>query len=224
MKNIFLGALVHFLSAAIAVAQTSCTADVNQDSVVNLQDLLSMLVFYRDSCLEEATVFPSLIVSEIHYNPNSEQGNDSDWEFLELYNPNAFSVSLDGWKLTDAVFLVFASTDSIGAEAFFVVARNADTLAMSVPGHTPIAQWNSGESLNNTGETATLVDPMDQTAVAVAYEDNDGWITEPDGDGPSLELMDYNLPNEEAASWATSFVLGGTPGAINSMWGLSEVE
>jgi hypothetical protein len=95
---------------------------------------------------------------------------------------------------------------------------------MSVPGHTPIAQWNSGGSLNNTGETVTLVDPMDETAVAVAYEDNDGWITEPDGDGPSLELMDYNLPNEEAASWAASFVLGGTPGAINSMWGLSEVE
>ena len=96
MKNIFLGALVPFLSATIAAAQTSCTADVNQDSVVNLEDLLSMLVFYGGSCHDEATIFPTLIVSEIHYNPHSAQGNDSDWDFFYSITPMPFLFHLKG--------------------------------------------------------------------------------------------------------------------------------
>jgi hypothetical protein len=59
---------------------------------------------------------------------------------------------------------------------------------------------------------------------AVAYEDNDGWVPEPDGTGPSLEWMDPNLNNAAADSWTFSLVFGGTPGWANSMWGLSDLE
>ena len=224
MRNVIAGVLTPFLGTAMALGQSSCDADLNGDQIVNLQDLLGMLVHYGDSCLNTPMEFPTLVISEIHYNPNSVQGDDSDWEFLELFNPNEVSVALSGWKLANAISLNFSELDSIRSQQFIVIARNADTLSLVAPIETPVIPWNIGGSLNNTGETITLLNPNDEVVVSIAYEDNDGWIDEPDGEGPSLELMDYHLPNEEVASWAASFLFGGTPGTYNSMWGLSETE
>ena len=69
--------------AALAILATTqslhaqCTGDLNNDQTVDLQDLLTLLVHYGDSC-EFWHLLPQLHVSEIHYNPNSAQGNDSD--------------------------------------------------------------------------------------------------------------------------------------------------
>jgi len=37
-------------------------------------------------------------ISEIHYNPSTEQGTDLEWEFVEIYNPHEFGLNLSGWK------------------------------------------------------------------------------------------------------------------------------
>ena len=224
MRKVLAGAFAPFLGTVLAFGQTSCDADINGDQVVNLEDLLGMLIHYGDSCKYAPVQFPTLVISEIHYNPNSAQGNDSDWEFLELFNPTDETVALLGWKLDNAISLSFSEEDSISAQQFVLIARNADTLSMVVPSETPVFQWDSGGSLNNSGETITLLNPNEEVVVSIAYEDNDGWVDQPDGAGPSLELMDYHLPNEEVASWSASFLFGGTPGATNSMWGLSETE
>jgi hypothetical protein len=224
MRQAITGVLIPFLLTGISHGQTSCDADLNGDLVVNLEDLLGMLVHYGDSCAITQIIHPTLVVSEIHYNPNSLQGNDSDWEFLELFNPNENVIPLQGWMLSDAVSHSFTEMDSIGAFSFFVVARNADTLSTVVAQEIGLAEWNSGGGLNNTGGTITLLNPGEEAVVSISYEDNDGWIETPDGEGPSLELMDFNLPNAEVASWAASFVFGGTPGMSNSMWGLSDTE
>ena len=50
----------------------------------------------------------------------------------------------------------------------------------------------------------------------VEYDDSQPWPTEPDGNGPTLELLSPELPNDIAGSW--SFSLGnGTPGYVNSV-------
>ena len=42
-----------------------------------------------------------LIISEIHYNPAEIQGNDSEWEFVEIYNPNSYQVDIGNWAFYD---------------------------------------------------------------------------------------------------------------------------
>ena len=224
MRNLILWTLVHVFSAGSSLGQTSCDADLNGDFVVNLHDLLSILTHFGDSCQILEPSYTTILVSEIHYNPHSSQGNDSNWEFLELFNPNDFAVPLAGWQLDNAIAHSFEESDLIDVHGFLVIARNRDTLADFVPSETPIIQWGNNEGLNNSGETVTLLDPQNDVVATVSYEDNDGWVTAPDGQGPSLELMDINLPNAEVASWAASFSFGGTPGSSNSMWGLSENE
>jgi len=213
--------------ALLAISHTlhaQCTGDLNNDQTVDLQDLLSLLVHYGDSCSSGPDAFPPLHISEIHYNPNSTQGNDSDWEFLELYNPNNAPVALEGWRLSNAVTMTFDGNDTIPGLGFFTVARNLDSLSTVLPATAPSAQWNSGEGLNNTGETVELRSPDDVIQVAVAYQDDDGWSPEPDGQGPSLEWYDVGLPNDTPDSWTFSLILGGTPGLPNSAWGLSDPE
>ncbi len=212
------------LMAITEPMHAQCTGDLNHDQTVDLHDLLSLLVHYGDSCLEAPDSYPLLQISEIHYNPNSAQGNDSDWEFLELYNPNSEPIALEGWRLSNAVAMVFQIDDTIPSLGFFTVARNLDSLLTVLPVSARCAQWNSGEGLNNSGETIELRSPDDVIQMAVAYEDNDGWSTEPDGQGPSLEWFDVGLPNESADSWTYSLVFGGTPGMANSAWGLSDPE
>jgi len=204
--------------------QSSCTADLNDDQVINLHDLLALLVHYGDSCSPDMATYPTINISEIHYNPNSAQGNDSDWEFLELHNPHPYPIGLQDWSLQNAVSFSFSANDTIPEAGFFVIARNLDSLASVLPFDVPAKQWNAGESLNNTGETIELRAPDASLVMAISYEDNDGWVTEPDGMGPSLEWMDTGLANDQVDSWTYSLIFGGTPGAQNSMWGLSDPE
>lgn len=224
MRRNVTGSAALLFMAISHILNAQCTGDLNHDQTVDLQDLLSLLVHYGDSCDGATPTYPQLHLSEIHYNPNSAQGNDSDWEFLELYNPNMEPVELEGWKLTNAISFTFQTSDTIPGHGFFTIGRDLDSLLTVLPKSAPCAQWNNGEGLNNTGETIELRSPDDIVVIAVAYEDDDGWSAEPDGQGPSLEWFDIELPNEAPDSWTFSMFFGGTPGANNSAWGLSDPE
>ena len=86
------------------------------------------------------------------------------------------------------------------------------------------AEWNSVEGLNNTDETVKLPSPDASMQMAVASDDDDGWSTAPDGQGPSLEWFEVGLANDATDSWTFSLVFGGTPGAAISAWGLCDPE
>jgi hypothetical protein len=74
-------------------------------------------------------------------------------------------------------------------------------------------------SLSNGGEIVSHLDAGVALVDSVEYEVEAPWPTEPDGDGPTLELINPNLDNSLAASWKASIVAvapHGTPGAENS--------
>ena len=51
----------------------------------------------------------------------------------------------------------------------------------------------------------------------VEYKDSYPWPTEPDGNGPTLELINPDFANEIANAWGFS-IENGTPGIINSVY------
>ncbi len=210
-------------AAPAASAQTGCTGDLNTDGTINLLDLMALLSVYGSSCPTPAAP-PVVRFSEIHYNPSPAQGNDSDWEFVELHNLETYAVNLSGWRLAQGLSGTFPEGFVIAPHGFAVACIRTDSLATVVPPGIPLFQWPSSASLNNSGEFIALLRPDGSESDFVPFEDNDGWMTAPDGGGPSLEWMDTGLDNDLASSWAASFLLGGTPGAPNSMWGLSDPE
>jgi hypothetical protein len=83
-----------------------------------------------------------------------------------------------------------------------------------------VGDWGFG--LGGGGDAVRLFDPSGALVDVVVYDDEAPWPTEPDGNGPTLELLDPALDNALAASWSASAEAGGTPGAANSVTVSSE--
>ncbi len=166
------------------------------------------------------TAFSQILITEIMYNP-PESGTDS-LEFIEIYNAGEQPVDLDGYYFTAGVEDTVSGVE-LGAGEYYVFAVNAQAM-MNVFG-IQADQWSDG-GLNNGGELIAFADPQGNVVDMVEYDDGGDWPTEPDGDGPSLELISLELDNSLPESWQASFTSTGiiiesnevmaTPGAANS--------
>ena len=100
----------------------------------------------------------------------------------------------------------------MAAGEYIIVATNAATYAGN--GYQ-VFEMEFG-NLSNTGATVALEDGFGNVIDTVTYSDSTPWPFEPDGSCTSLELIDPALDNTDPANWQSSFVLFGTPGAMNS--------
>jgi len=150
----------------------------------------------------------SIVINEIHYNPSTQQGSDTDFEFLELFNRSDRDIDLTGLAFCKGINYTFQQTAKIPANGFLVLAKNAETYPGSI-------QWTSG-NLNNKGETICLRNPDGAIIDSVEYSPKTPWPVDANGKGPSLELKLPSLDNSLPENWQSSFVFGGTPGRENS--------
>ncbi len=155
-----------------------------------------------------------VVINELHYHPatDPDDTNDiDDLEFLELYNRGTTAVDLTGWSISDAITVTFGPV-SIPAGGYVIISPST-AAAVAEYGVTPVAEYTG--KLGNGGETVTLLDAGLSVIDTVAYDDAGSWPTEPDGDGPSLELRDPDADNTLPANWAASDP-GPTPAALNT--------
>jgi len=158
---------------------------------------------------------PRVIITEIHYNPS---GADDATEFLELTNVGSTAASLNGAHFTEGIGFTFGNV-TLGAGQSLVLVKDQAAFAAAYPG-VPIAGVFTG-ALDNSGETLTLRDIVENVIVSVTYGDSNvaGWPVEPDGDGRTLVLRRQFNPNTDpnlAASWRSSVADGGQPGSADS--------
>ena len=161
-----------------------------------------------------------VVINEISYNP--PESNVDSLEFVEIYNAGNAVVNIGGWLFAGAFEDTLPDVDLQPGD-YFVSAIDAEAM-MNVLG-IQVHQWSSG-ALNNSGESIKLLDNNENLVDSVLYNDSNPWPTEPDGNGPSLELKDSALDNNDGVNWqfsggGTSIVINGfelscTPGAQNS--------
>ena len=160
-----------------------------------------------------------IVINEIMYRPISD---DSDEEFVEIYNRGAAPVDLSLWSFEDGIAFTFPVGTSIHPGAYLVVAKNRTNLLARYPNlaSTPgLVLGNFDGQLANSGETVTLSMPdinLTTNGVTVltnlfyivvdevSYKDGGRWGQWSDGGGSSLELVDPFADNRLAANWADS--------------------
>jgi hypothetical protein len=76
-----------------------------------------------------------IVINEIMYHPISENSDD---EYLELYNRGGVAVNLGGWRFTDGISFRFPSNTMIAAGGYLVVARNRQTCSRVIQTSPPI--------------------------------------------------------------------------------------
>ena len=170
-------------------------------------DDLSLLEV-RDFSIESGTFTnsaPSVVINEIMYCPASKEDAD---EFIELYNYGATAVSLDGWQLVDEVRFDFPAGTVLLPNAYLVIAANPDSFVGA------LGPWEG--SLDDDMAAVRLVDSGQLGLDSVEYKTFGGWPAVAAGSGPSLELLQAEVDNNDPENWAGSAESGGTPGAPNS--------
>jgi parallel beta-helix repeat protein len=166
-----------------------------------------------------------LVINELMYHP-ADTGF-SEW--VELYNPNDMSVSLEGYVLTDGgfnnVFQVPAGT-VIDPKGYLVIAgvRERFLAEFGITGNLT-GDFNGGGTgfnLSNSGEIITLKNRYGTTEDVVPYSDQSPWPVFADGYGPSMQLKSPDLDNADPYNWFASIVQLHTPGRANE--GAASVE
>ncbi len=155
----------------------------------------------------------SVVINEINYN-GSELNDPGDW--VELHNPGDQAVDLSGWSFNDTsgTFILPAGT-VLSAGGYLVLAESSAEFASVHPGVPHLGNLlfgfsGAGERLQLRNGEGTVVD-------SVTYSDDVPWPTLPDGNGPTLELLDAASDNGVAESWFASLDPFGTPAAENSV-------
>lgn len=179
------------------------------------------------SALSEAffTVQSPLRIGEVHYNPAPRTQAEidagvldaDDFEFLEVVNTsNAYTVNLDGVRVSDGVEFTFAG-GTLGPGQRIVVAQNAAAFAVRYGDGIDVAGQYGGTVENyrlaNGGEQITLLDAGGGVIQTFAYDD--AWHPTTDGGGPSLVVVDEfalaELWNAQS-NWRPSYAPHGSPG------------
>jgi hypothetical protein len=152
-----------------------------------------------------------VVINEMMFHAVSDLDGD---DYLELFNRGTTAVDLSGWTFS-GVTLTLAPGTTISAGGFLVVAKDSAQFQATY-GFAPAAVY--GGNLSNSGETVALRDAGGATIDTVSFLDVDPWPVRADGTGPSLELIDAALDNNDFLNWAAATnAQGRTPGAANSV-------
>ena len=144
--------------------------------------------------------------------------NPADW--VELYNPTNESITIGLWEFKDGnddhVFII-PENQILEPDQYLVLCRDSLAFNDNFPNSSNfIGEFDFG--LNGDGEQVRLFDAKGGTVDEVVYDDYSPWPLEPDGNGPTLELIHPSLDNSLPANWSASNINGGTPGIINSVY------
>ena len=154
------------------------------------------------------------------FNNSEESGiiNPADW--VELYNPTNESIAIGWWEFKDGddthVFII-PENQVLESGAYLVLCKDSLAFNDNFPNVSNfIGEFDFG--LNGGGELVRLFDAEELPVDSVNYDDSSPWPLEPDGNGPTLELIHPSLDNDLGVNWATSDNNGGTPGMVNSVY------
>jgi hypothetical protein len=160
------------------------------------------------------TYADSLVINEINYN-SADNFNPGDW--VEVYNPHPYTLDITGWVFKDeddSHSYVFPEGTLIEANGYLVLCADGAAFSTLFPevdnyiGDIGFGLSSGGELIRIYNASATLIDQL-------TFDDSAPWPTEPDGNGPTLELMKPSFDNALAESWM-AHPLHGTPGSENS--------
>jgi hypothetical protein len=163
-------------------------------------------------------VVPTLIVSEIMYNPDGTGPYDAqEYEFIELHNTGPGTVDLTPVNFTRGIEFSFAGSavTSLPPGGYVIAVKNPAAFA-SRYGTSGISIAGAYSNyLDNGGERIELREKYNQPVALFKYDD--AWHPETDGEGYSLVHLDSNPATNPNLPdfWEVSPDYLGSPGAAD---------
>ncbi len=164
-----------------------------------------------------STATDPIVINEINYN-SPDFPNPEDW--VELHNPNSFSVDISGWYFEDESgdYFGLPANTVMPAGGYLLLVEDEESFTAVYPNAPNVfasfGKDPGGFGLSGGGELITLKNAASTLIDEVEYDDNSPWPDEPDGDGPTLQLIDPAMDNMLPESW---IAFPATPGSLNGV-------
>jgi Lamin Tail Domain len=150
-----------------------------------------------------------LSVSELNYS-DPEGG---DYDFIELVNAGAASLSLTGVRFTVGVTYTFTTTVPLNAGERIVVVRDRTKFqARYGTAGIRLAEGTFSGGFSANGELVTVVDPAGAPLIDFTYGVDGRWPSRPNGLGSTLECIDPLQDLNDPDHWRPSSEWLGSPG------------
>ena len=145
---------------------------------------------------------PQLVISKIHYHPNSEEFDEDDLEFIEIANTGSAVADLTGIYFggTGLVYQ-YPVGATLATDARLLLAHNAEVFEAAY-GIRPFGEYT--RKLSNKGQTIALLDGWGNMIDKVTYADAAPWPEEADGEGSYLRLTSLDEDNAQASAWTAA--------------------
>jgi lamin tail-like protein/CotH protein/Big-like domain-containing protein len=149
-----------------------------------------------------------LVITEINYKP-APRFDGRILDFIELYNSNPYWEDISGYRISGEADYVFPQGTIMQGGSYLVVAAAPDDI---------IAEYGisnvTGPYTNAlpTSGTIRLRNKQDAVLLEVPYSNEPPWPVAADGTGHSLVLAKPSYGERNAAAWAISDRVGGSPG------------
>lgn len=158
----------------------------------------------------------SIVINEINYNSPIDNVT-GDW--VEIYNWGKSDIDISGWVFkddTDNHGFVIPQNTILKSKEYLVLCRNVASFQLIHPDVLNVlGEFDFG--LASTADVTRLFDSGGTLVDEVTFWSELPWPAEPNGAGPTLELLQYSYDNTDPASWKSSLVNLGTPGKENSI-------
>jgi hypothetical protein len=156
------------------------------------------------------------VINEINYNSSSVFDTE-DW--IELYKPVESTIDISGWIIRDnnlSNAYTFPTGSQIQGNGYAVVCN--DTLKFNFL-HLGIENvyGNFDFGLSSNGDMILLFDSENNLIDSLSYESSGEWTSVPNGNGPTLSLINPQFDNTLAINWDASDFFG-TPGRLNDVY------
>ena len=172
--------------------------------------------FYHYMVGDQSLPDSSVVINEINYNP-ADDFDTGDW--VELYNPTGQPQDIGNWIFKDEdddhIFLIPENTILVAGE-YLVLSNDTTSFTILFPDVNNFV-GDLGFGFSGGGELLRLYNSDSIIIDTVVYDDSDPWPEDPDGNGPTLELIHPSMDNAMAENWAASEGYG-TPGSVNSVY------
>ena len=144
---------------------------------------------------------PPLVISKIHYHPKDVDSiiNGNQLEFIQINNNGDEDIDLSGIYLRElGITYQFPYGSHIAARDSLVLCSDSLTY-IQYYNNIPFGEYQ--RKLSNKSEKIVIADAWGNVIDEVHYSDSEPWPTEPDGNGPYLQLIDLDLDNSIAENW-----------------------
>ena len=151
-----------------------------------------------DNC--DDIYLPPLVISRIHYHPaDVDTINGNQLEFIQINNNGDDVVDLTGIYLRElGITYQFPNGSQLAARDSLVLCSDSLTY-IQYYNNIPFGEYQ--RKLSNKSENIVIADAWGNVIDEVHYADSEPWPTEPDGNGPYLQLIDLDLDNSLAENW-----------------------